>query len=130
MINTTFVIHEILAELLELLVIAIKAEDKDKEMKPLGLQLSWVKTMVQALGGFLDETVQSVHACCKDVNIILRLKKRISLAMPPSHFKFPCYNPLQRLAKTRRKNVGGSAYSLSLMMRKSRKTVEGLSSTV
>ena len=40
-----------------------------KKLKPLGLQVSWAKTKVQVFGGFLDETVQSVHACGKEIEI-------------------------------------------------------------
>ena len=41
-----------------------------KEVKPLGLKVSWAKTKVQGFGGVLDETVQSVHACGKDIEIL------------------------------------------------------------
>ncbi|KAG0720026.1 WD repeat-containing protein 81 [Chionoecetes opilio] len=48
----------IFAESLEVLVMALEA--LHKEAKPLGLEVSWLKTKVQVFGGLLDETVQSV----------------------------------------------------------------------
>ena len=36
----------------------------------MGLQVSWTKTKVQVFGGLLDETVQSVHACGEDIEIL------------------------------------------------------------
>ena len=47
-----------------------------KEMKPLGLKVSWAKTKVQVFGGVLDETVQYFHACGKDIEI---LKKKLCI---------------------------------------------------
>ena len=41
-----------------------------EEVKPLGLKVSWAKTKVQVFGGVLDETVQSVHACGEDIEIL------------------------------------------------------------
>ncbi len=41
-----------------------------EEAKPLGLQVSWTKTKVQVFGGLLDDTVQSVHACKEDIDIL------------------------------------------------------------
>ena len=41
-----------------------------EEVKPLGLKVSWVKTKVQVFGGILDKTVQSVHACAEDIEIL------------------------------------------------------------
>ena len=58
----------ILAESLEVLVLAL--ETLHEETKPLGLQVSWTKTKVQVFGGLLDETVQSVHACGEDIEIL------------------------------------------------------------
>lgn len=58
----------ILAESLEVLVLALEA--LHEEAKPLGLQVSWAKTKVQVFGGLLDETVQSVHACGEDIEIL------------------------------------------------------------
>ncbi len=40
-----------------------------EEAKPLGLEVSWTKTKVQAFGGLLDDTVQSVHACGEDIKV-------------------------------------------------------------
>ena len=41
-----------------------------EEVKPLGLKVSWTKTKVQAFGGLLDDTVQSVHACGEDIGVL------------------------------------------------------------
>ena len=41
-----------------------------EETKPLGLQISWPKTKVQVFGDLLDETVQSIHACGEDIDIL------------------------------------------------------------
>ncbi|KAG0721572.1 hypothetical protein GWK47_046209 [Chionoecetes opilio] len=41
---------------MEVLVMALEA--LHEEAKPLGLEVSWLKTKVQVFGGFLDETVQ------------------------------------------------------------------------
>ena len=54
----------IFAELLEAL------EALHEEAKPLGLQISWPKIKVQMVGGLLDETVQSIHACGEDIDIL------------------------------------------------------------
>ncbi|KAG0715742.1 Cyclin-dependent kinase 8 [Chionoecetes opilio] len=58
----------IFAESLEVLVMALEA--LHEEAKPLGLEVSWLKTKVQMFGGLLDETVQSVHACSEDIEIL------------------------------------------------------------
>ena len=34
------------------------------------LKVSWVKTKVQVFGGVLDETVQSVHECGENIEIL------------------------------------------------------------
>ncbi|KAG0730410.1 Gypsy retrotransposon integrase-like protein 1 [Chionoecetes opilio] len=57
----------IFAESLEVLVMALKA--LHEEAKPLGLEVSWLKTKVQVFGDLLDEAVQSVHACGEDIEI-------------------------------------------------------------
>ena len=57
----------IFVESLEVLLMALEA--LHEEVKPLGLQVSWAKTKVQAFGGVLDETVQSVHARGEDIEI-------------------------------------------------------------
>ena len=62
----------IFAESLVILVIALKA--LHEEAKPLGLQVSWPKTKVQVFGGLLDETVQSIHACGEDIDILDSIK--------------------------------------------------------
>ena len=41
-----------------------------EEVKPLELKVAWAKTKVQVFGGVLDETVQSVHACGEDIEIL------------------------------------------------------------
>ena len=41
-----------------------------EEAKPLGSQISWLNTKVQVFGGLLDETVQSIHACGRGINIL------------------------------------------------------------
>ncbi|KAG0720514.1 putative uncharacterized transposon-derived protein F52C9.6 [Chionoecetes opilio] len=58
----------IFAESLEVLVMALEA--LHEEAKPLGLEVSWLKTKVQVLGDLLDEAVQSVHACGEDIEIL------------------------------------------------------------
>ena len=58
----------LLAESLDVLVMAL--EVLDEEAKPLGLKVSWTKTKVQAFGGLLDDTVQSVHACGEDIEVL------------------------------------------------------------
>ncbi|KAG0713295.1 Tyrosine-protein kinase Btk29A [Chionoecetes opilio] len=57
--------HVIFAESLEVLVMALEA--LHEEAKPLGLEVSWLKTKVQVFGDLLDEAVQSVHACGEDI---------------------------------------------------------------
>ena len=58
----------LLAESLEVLVMALEA--LHEEAKPLGLKVSWTKTKVQAFGGLLDDTVQSVYACGEDIEVL------------------------------------------------------------
>ncbi|KAG0707420.1 hypothetical protein GWK47_000205 [Chionoecetes opilio] len=58
----------IFAESQEVLVMALEA--LHEEAKPLGLEVSWLQTNVQVFGGLLDETVQSVHACSEDIEIL------------------------------------------------------------
>ncbi len=58
----------ILAESLEDLLIAL--EVLHEKVKPLGLEVSWTKTKVQAFGGLLDDTVQPVHACGEDIEVL------------------------------------------------------------
>ncbi|KAG0714561.1 Retrovirus-related Pol polyprotein from type-1 retrotransposable element R2 [Chionoecetes opilio] len=57
----------IFAESLEVLVMALEA--LHEEAKPLGLEVSWLKTKVQVFGDLLDEAVQSVYACGEDIEI-------------------------------------------------------------
>ncbi len=58
----------ILAESLDVLVRAL--EILHEEAKHLGLEVSWAKTKVHSLGGLLDDTVQSVHACGEDIEVL------------------------------------------------------------
>ncbi|KAG0724748.1 LINE-1 retrotransposable element ORF2 protein [Chionoecetes opilio] len=58
----------IFAESLVVLVMALEA--LHEEAKPLGLEVSWLKTKVQVFGDLLDEAVQSVHACGEDIEIL------------------------------------------------------------
>ncbi|KAG0713019.1 Protein fantom [Chionoecetes opilio] len=58
----------IFAESLEVLVMALEA--LHEEAKPLGLEVSWLKTKVQVFGGLLDEAVQSLHAGGEDIEIL------------------------------------------------------------
>ncbi|KAG0710786.1 putative epidermal cell surface receptor [Chionoecetes opilio] len=64
----THSVEIIFAESLEVLVMALEA--LHEEAKPLGLEVSWLKTKVQVFGGLLDEAVQSVHACGEDIEIL------------------------------------------------------------
>ncbi|KAG0714310.1 Coiled-coil domain-containing protein 25 [Chionoecetes opilio] len=57
-----------LAESLEVLVMALRRCTRGA--KPLGLEVSWLKTKVQVFGDLLDEAVQSVHACGEDIEIL------------------------------------------------------------
>ena len=45
-------------------------ETLHEEAKHLGLKVSWAKTKAQVFGCLLDETVQSVHVCGKDIEIL------------------------------------------------------------
>ena len=67
-IDLVFANDVIFAESLEILVMAL--EVLHEGAKPLGLQVSWPKTKVQVLGGLLDETVQSIHACGVAIDIL------------------------------------------------------------
>ena len=55
-------------EPLEVLVMALKVLHEDT--KPSALQVSCPKTKVQVFGGLLDETVQSIHVCGKNIDIL------------------------------------------------------------
>ena len=44
-----------------------------EEVKSLGIQLSWPKTKVQVFEGLLDEKVQSVPVCGKDIKDLGKL---------------------------------------------------------
>ena len=59
----------IFAESLEVLVMALEA--LHEKVKSLGLRVSCVETKVQVFGGVLDKTVQSVHACGGDIEILM-----------------------------------------------------------
>ncbi|KAG0724046.1 hypothetical protein GWK47_005282 [Chionoecetes opilio] len=56
----------IFAESLEVLVMALEA--LHEEAKPLGLEVSWLKTKVQVFGDLLDEAVQSTGPCTDSYN--------------------------------------------------------------
>ncbi len=58
----------LLAESLDVLVMALEA--LHEEAKPLGLEVSRTNTKVQAFGGLLGDTVQSVHACGDDIEVL------------------------------------------------------------
>ena len=58
----------IFAESLEVLVMVLEA--LHEEAKPLGFQVSWPKSKVQVFGVLLDETVQCIHACDEDIDIL------------------------------------------------------------
>ncbi len=58
----------LLAESLDVLVMALEA--LHEEAKPLGLEVSWTKTKVQTFGGLLGNTVQSVHACGEEIEVL------------------------------------------------------------
>ena len=58
----------IFAESLEVLVMAL--ETLQETVKPLGLQVSWSKTKFQVFEGLLDETVQSIHVCDENIDIL------------------------------------------------------------
>ncbi len=36
----------------------------------MGLEVSWAKTKVQAFGGLLDDTLQSLRACGEDIKVL------------------------------------------------------------
>ena len=48
----------------------VTLEALHEEAKSLGLQVSWPKTKVQVFGGLLGETVQCIHACGEDIDIL------------------------------------------------------------
>ena len=58
----------IFAESLEVLVMVL--ETLHEEAKPLVFQVSWIKTKIQVFGVLLGETVQSIHACNGEIDIL------------------------------------------------------------
>ena len=54
-------------------VLVMALEALYEEVKRLGLKVSWAKTRVQVFGGILNETVQSVHGCGEDIEILKKL---------------------------------------------------------
>ena len=58
----------IFAESLEVLAMALEA--LHEEVKALGHKASWAKTKLQVFGGILDETIQSVHVCGEEIEIL------------------------------------------------------------
>lgn len=69
----------ILIKLLEILVMTLEALHKDT--KPVRIQVSWAITLAQVFGGTLDETVQSVHLCAKDTEILRNSHKTESCSV-------------------------------------------------
>lgn len=51
-------------------VLEISLEELYEEAKPLGLKVSLAKTKVQVFRSLINETVQYVHACDKDFEIM------------------------------------------------------------
>ena len=51
------------AESLEILIVALEALHKE------ALHVSWPKTKIQVFRGLMNETVQSVHLCGKNIEI-------------------------------------------------------------
>ena len=60
----------IFAETLDILLGALKVLNEESE--PLGLQVSWVKTNIQAFNDILDAAVLSVPVCGEDIEITER----------------------------------------------------------
>lgn len=52
----------------KVVVLALKA--LHEEVKTVELQVSWATTYVYVFGGLLDETVESVHVCGNNVEIL------------------------------------------------------------
>ena len=44
----------------------------NEESEPLGLRVSWVKTMIQAFSDILDDAILPVPVCGKDVELTER----------------------------------------------------------
>ena len=59
----------IFAESLEVLVMVLEALHEQAKLS--GLQVSWPKTKVQVFEGLLGKTVQSIHACGEDIDILV-----------------------------------------------------------
>ena len=60
----------IFAETLDILLGAFEVLNEESE--PLGLQVSWVKTKIQAFNDILDATILSVPVCGEDVEVTER----------------------------------------------------------
>ena len=60
----------IFAETLDILLGALEVLNDESE--PLGLWVSWVKTMIQAFNDILDAAVLSVPVCGEDVEVVER----------------------------------------------------------
>ena len=60
----------IFAETLDILLGALEVMNKESE--PPGLQVSWVKTKIQAFNDILDAAVLSVSVCGEDVEVVER----------------------------------------------------------
>lgn len=57
-----------LGESLKVFVMTLEA--LHEETKPLDLKVSWTKTKVQAFGGLLDDSVQSVRVHGEDIDVL------------------------------------------------------------
>jgi len=57
----------IFAEMLDILLQDLQALNEDSEL--LGLQVSWVKTKIQAFNVILDAAILSVPVCAEDVEV-------------------------------------------------------------
>jgi len=60
----------IFAEMLDILLQDLQALNEDSEL--LGLQVSWVKTKIQAFNVILDAAILSVPVCAEDVEVTER----------------------------------------------------------
>ena len=60
----------IFAETLDILLGALEVLNEDSE--PLGLQVSWVKTKIQAFNNILDAAILSVPVCGEEVEVMER----------------------------------------------------------
>ena len=45
-------------------------ESLSKEVKPLGLRVSWIKTTVQVFGDIVDATIESIPVSAENVEVV------------------------------------------------------------